>query len=144
GQICVVDPAHKPAKRDAADEEFVPFQVSDNTLIFSLPLKAHEKKQLHVYTSSQQLNMPGFPMGTGYDSRHAYRSFENRFAAFRMESGPGANTTGLAIDLFGKTREGKGVRLAELYQKGHDSYHTLPYWGGDISKVADGPGLVRR
>src|ERR1043166_8501135 len=36
GQVCVVDPKHKAAKRDAANEEFVPAQVSENTLIFSL------------------------------------------------------------------------------------------------------------
>src|SRR6476620_8401960 len=58
GKVCVVDPATKPAKREAADQNFVPFQVSQRTLIFSLPLKAHEKKQLFVYVAPTPLNLP--------------------------------------------------------------------------------------
>src|SRR5947207_15657150 len=37
-QLCVIDPKHKPAKRDAADLEFVSSQVSNDTLIFAVPL----------------------------------------------------------------------------------------------------------
>jgi len=140
-KVAVIDPATPKPKRDAADLNFVPFQVSDKTLIFSVPLKPHETKNLFGYVSDTKLNMPGFAMGTGYDSRHAYRSFENKYAAFRMETGPGANTTGLAIDLFGKTKAGIGLRLVELYQQGHDAYHNLQYWGVDILKVGEGPGM---
>lgn len=142
GQVAVIDPTTPTPKRDAADQYFVPFQTSNGTLIFSVPLKAHEKKQLFVYTTPDaKAPIPGFAMGTGYDSRHAYRSFENNYAAFRIETGPGSNTTGMSIDLFGKTAAGKGLRLAELYQNGHDSYHELQYWGVDILKVGNGPGL---
>jgi hypothetical protein len=138
GQICVVDPETKPAKREAADKNFVPSQVSQRTLIFTLPLKAGEKKTVYVYTAPAPLNMPGFAIGTQYDSRHAYRSFENRYAAFRMETGPGANTTGMVIDAFGKTKAGHGVRLQEIYSV---DYHKLHPWGVDILKVGSGPGL---
>src|SRR6059058_1333063 len=58
-QLCVVDPEHKPAKRDAADLEFVPHQVSSDTLTFAVPLEAHGKKIVHIYTAPQRLNMPG-------------------------------------------------------------------------------------
>lgn len=141
GQIGVVDPTTPPPKRDAADKWFIPSQENAGQLIFSVPLKPHESRQLFIYTAPAKANLPGFPMGTGYDSRHAYRSFENRFAAFRMETGPGSNTTGMSIDLFGKTAAGIGLRLTELYQAGHDSYHDLQYWGVDILKVGNGPGL---
>jgi len=60
---------------------------------------------------------------------------------FRMETGPGANTTGMAIDLFGKTAKGKGVRLQEIYEGGHDSYHKLQYWGIDCLKLGSSPGV---
>jgi hypothetical protein len=140
-QVCVVDPATKPAKREAADQNFVPAQISQDTLIFAVPLKPHEKKQLFVYTAPQRLNMPGFPAKTAWDDRHAYRSFENNLIAYRMETGPGANTTGLGIDSFGKTAQGKGLRLVEAYEHGHDSYHKLSYWGVDILKVGYGPAI---
>lgn len=138
GQVAVVDPATKPAPRTAADRNFVPFQVSQRTLIFTLPLKAGEKKQVYVYTTPQRLNMPGFVPLTQYDARHAYRSFENKYAAFRMESGPGANTTGMVIDAFGKTKAGHGLRLQEIYSV---DYHSLNDWGVDILKVGTGPGM---
>jgi hypothetical protein len=140
-QVCIVDPQHKPAKRDAADLEFVPHQVSQDTLIFAVPLKAGEKKTVHVYTAPQHLNMPGFPPKTAWDNRHAYRSFENNIIAYRMETGPGANTMGLGIDSFGKTEKGRGLRLVEAYEHGHDSYHKLSYWGVDILKVGYGPAI---
>jgi Domain of unknown function (DUF4861) len=140
-QLCVVDPQHKPAKRDAADLEFVPHQVSQETLIFAVPLKAKEKKTIHIYTAPQHLNMPGFPAKTAWDNRHAYRSFENNIIAYRMETGPGANTMGLGIDSFGKTEKGRGLRLVEAYEHGHDSYHKLSYWGVDILKVGYGPAI---
>src|SRR5205814_1162455 len=140
-QLCVVDPKHKPAKRDAADLEFVPNQVNNETLIFALPLAPHEKKQVFVYTAPQHLNMPGFPPKTAWDNRHAYRSFENNIIAYRMETGPGANTMGLGIDSFGKTEKGRGLRLVEAYEHGHDSYHKLSYWGVDILKVGYGPAI---
>jgi hypothetical protein len=140
-QICVVDPETKPAKRDAAELNFVPHQVSSETLIFAIPLEAKQKKQLFIYTAPQKLNMPGFPPKTAYDSRKAYRSFENNLIAYRMETGPGANTMGLGIDAFGKTKRGRGLRLVEAYEGGHDSYHKLAYWGVDILKVGYGPAI---
>jgi hypothetical protein len=140
-QICVVDPETKPAKRDAAELNFVPHQVSSDTLIFAIPLKAKQKKQLFIYTALQKLNMPGFPPKTAYDNRKAYRSFENNLIAYRMETGPGANTMGLGIDAFGKTKRGRGLRLVEAYEGGHDSYHKLAYWGVDILKVGYGPAI---
>jgi hypothetical protein len=143
GQICVVDPARDRSKirREAPDQNFVPSQVSRRTLIFAIPLKAHEKKQLYIYTAPQRLNMPGFPAKTAWDNRHAYRSFENNLIAYRMETGPGANTMGLGIDAFGKTARGKGLRLVEAYEGGHDSYHKLAWWGVDILKVGYGPAI---
>lgn len=142
GQIAVIDPSLPKPRRDAADEFFIPFQTTENELTFSLPLNAREKRQLLLYTTPVAgAPFPGFPAGTHFDSRKAYRSFENKYAAFRIETGPGANTTGMTIDCFGKTAAGKGLRLTEMYQKGHDAYHNLDYWGVDILKVGNGPGL---
>ncbi|HYO09156.1 MAG TPA: DUF4861 family protein [Tepidisphaeraceae bacterium] len=147
GQVCVVDPnnprnnATTQPRRDRANEHFVAHQVSNRTLIFALPLKAKEKKQLYVYTAPQRLNMPGFPPKTAWDDRYAYRSFENNLIAYRMETGPGANTMGFGMDAFGKTREGRGLRLVEAYEHGHDSYHKLAFWGVDILKVGHGPAI---
>ena len=141
GQICVVDPAHTPAKRDAANEEFVPHQVNQRKLIFAIPLGPKESKTLHIYTAPQRLNMPGFPPKTAWDNRKAYRSFENNLIAYRMETGPGANTSGFGADAFGKTPAGKGLRLVQAYEGGHDSYHKLQDWGVDILKVGHGPAI---
>jgi hypothetical protein len=140
-QLCVVAPGTPPAQRAAADKNFIPHQVSNDTLIFALPLKPHERKQVFVYTAPTRLNMPGFPPKTAWDNRHAYRSFENNLIAYRMETGPGANTMGLGIDSFGKTEKGNGLRLMEAYEHGHDSYHKLAYWGVDILKVGYGPAI---
>jgi hypothetical protein len=140
-QLAVVEPGTKPSARDRADENFVPFQVNHGVLRFAIPLKAHEKKQLYIYTAPQRVIMPGFPPKTAYDNRHAYRSFENNLMAFRVETGPGANTTGMGIDLFGKTKQGKGLRLQEAYEHGHDSYHKLAFWGMDVLKVGSSPAL---
>jgi hypothetical protein len=144
GQVCVVDPsanATTQPKRDRANENFVPHQVSARTLIFAVPLAAKETKTLYVYTAPQPLNMPGFPPKTAWDNRYAYRSFENNLIAYRMETGPGANTMGFGIDAFGKTKAGKGLRLQEAYEHGHDSYHKLAFWGVDILKVGYGPAI---
>ncbi len=142
-QLCVVDPAQDRSKvrREAPDLNFVPHQVSNQTLIFAVALKPHEKKPVYVYTAPQHLNMPGFPPKTAWDNRHAYRSFENNLIAYRMETGPGANTMGFGIDSFGKTEKGRGLRLVEAYEHGHDSYHKLSYWGVDILKVGYGPAI---
>src|SRR5437588_6052763 len=59
GQVAVVDPTAKPAPREQADRAFVPFQVNEGNLIFTLPLKAHQKKQLYLYTSPNPVNLPG-------------------------------------------------------------------------------------
>jgi len=139
GQVAVVDPSVKPAPREQADKNFVPFQISEGNLIFSMPLAAHEKKTLYIYSSPSALNLPSFPAKTAYDARHAYRSFENNFIAHRMETGPGANTTGMAIDAFGKTRAGHGLRLVELYEQG--DYHHPQKWGVDILKIGNSPGI---
>jgi hypothetical protein len=144
GRVCVVDPsanATTQPKRDRANEFFIPHQVSNRTLIFALPLAANEKRTLYIYSSPQPLNMPGFPPKTAWDNRHAYRSFENNLIAYRMETGPGANTMGFGIDAFGKTKAGKGLRLQEAYEHGHDSYHKLSFWGVDILKVGYGPAI---
>ena len=114
---------------------------TDRTLIFAVPLKPKEKKTLYVYAAQDALSMPGFPPKTAWDSRHAYRSFENNLIAYRMETGPGANTMGFGIDAFGKTKAGKGLRLQEAYEHGHDSYHKLAFWGVDILKVGYGPAI---
>ena len=142
-QICVVDPKadRSKIKRDAADQNFIPHQVSNDTLIFAVPLNPHEKMVVHVYTAPQKLNLPGFAPKTAWDNRHAYRSFENNLIAYRMETGPGANTMGFGIDAFGKTEKGRGLRLVEAYEHGHDSYHKLAYWGVDILKVGYGPAI---
>jgi hypothetical protein len=142
-QLCVVDPARDRSRirRDAADQNFIPHQVSNDTLIFALPLDPHEKKQVYVYTAPRRLNMPGFAAKTAWDDRHAYRSFENNLIAYRMETGPGANTMGLGIDAFGKTAKGKGLRLVQAYEGGHDSYHKLDWGGVDILKVGYGPAI---
>src|SRR5439155_13291938 len=129
----------KASARDRADENFVPFQVNHGVLTFAIPLKENERKHLYIYTSPQRVILPGFPPKTAVDNRHAYRSFENNLMAFRVETGPGANTTGMAIDLFGKSARGKGLRLVELYEQG--DYHHPQYWGVDILKVGTGPGL---
>jgi hypothetical protein len=139
GHIVVVDPSAKPAPRESANLNFVPFQVSNDELIFDLPLAAHQKKLLYFYTAPQRLNIPGFPAETGYDSRKAYRSFENDFVAFRIETGPGANTTGMAIDCWGKTKRGIGLRNVEAYQGG--KYHAPEYWGMDILGVGKSSGI---
>lgn len=138
-QVAVVDPTTSPAKREQADKNFVPFQVSGGALIFAVPLKAHEKKQLFIYTTPKPTPLPGFPSKTSFDDRHAYRSFENNFIAFRVETGPGANTTGMAIDMFGKKKAGHGLRLVEIYEQ--NDYHNPQTWGVDILKVGSGPGL---
>jgi hypothetical protein len=127
--------------RDKIDQFFIPFQVDGNVLTFALPLKAKEKKQIWLYSSDKPVNMPGFAPKVAYDNRQAYRSFENNLAAFRVESGSGANTTGMVIDTFGKTEKGQGLRLVELYQTGHDSYHVMSYWGIDTLQVGSSPGL---
>jgi len=143
GQVAVTytEPPKTEPKKDRANEWFVPFQVDDGVLTFAVPLKAGESKKLFVYTSPNKLNMPAFPPKTAWDNRFAYRSFENNLMAFRMETGPGANTTGMAVDLFGKTAKGKGLRLTEAYEAGHDSYHKLQYWGIDCLKLGSSPGL---
>jgi hypothetical protein len=47
----------------------------------------------------------------------------------------------MGIDAFGKTEKGKGLRLQEAYEAGHDSYHKLSSWGIDILKVGRGPAI---
>jgi hypothetical protein len=138
-QIAVIDSAAPPAKRERADENFVQFQIDEGQLIFAMPLAPHEKKQLYIYESKTDLNLPGFPAQTAWDNRHAYRSFENIFMAFRCETGPGANTTGFAIDMFGKSKAGRGLRLVEIYEQ--NDYHHPQTWGVDILKVGSSPGL---
>jgi hypothetical protein len=140
GHIVVVDPSAKPSPRESANLNFVPFQVSNDELIFEAPpLASHQKKLLYFYTAPQRLNIPGFPAKTGFDSRKAYRSFENEFVAFRIETGPGANTTGMAIDCWGKTKRGIGLRNVEAYQG--ENYHKPNYWGMDILGVGKSPGI---
>jgi hypothetical protein len=87
------------------------------------------------------LNLPGFPAKSGYDARKAYHSFENWYVAFRIETGPGANTNGMSIDCWGKTKAGLGLRNVEAYQMRGESYHKMHYWGMDILKVGQSSGI---
>lgn len=123
-----------------ADEmhAIVPFQVSGDQLIFVTPVKAHETKKFYVYAAKDPVQVPKFPAMTGTDSREAWRSFENEFTAFRVEVGDKAKTTGLAIDIFGKTAEGRGAQLKNIYAS---DYHKRQPWGIDVMKVGHGPGL---
>jgi len=129
--ICVADETN----------EIVPFQVrkmEKEHLQFVVPVKAKSTKTVYVYAAKDPIDVPKFQPKTSTDIRQAYRSFENEFTAFRMEVGPGANTTGMAIDLFGKTRQGQGVQLKNIYKS---EYHHRQPWGIDILKVGLGPGL---
>jgi hypothetical protein len=45
----------------------------------------------------------------------------------------------MGVDLFGKTKAGKGLRLVELYEQG--DYHTPHAWGLDILKVGSSPAV---
>ncbi len=129
--IAVADEAH----------EIVPFQISkvqQEHLIFVVPVKAKSTKTVYVYAAKNPIQAPKFEPKTSTDIRQAYRSFENEFQAFRIEIGDKANTTGLAIDLFGKTLEGHGVQLKNIYAS---HYHDRQPWGLDILKVGSGPGL---
>ncbi len=129
--VCVTDDA----------DEIVPFQVrkmEKEHLEFVVPVKAKSTKTVYVYASKDPIKVPKFEPKTSTDIRQAYRNFENEFTAFRMEVGPGANTTGMAIDLFGKTRAGQGVQLKNIYKS---EYHHRQPWGIDILKVGLGPGL---
>ena len=126
-----------------ADEShtIVPFQISKldkDNLVFVVPVPAKSSKTVYVYASKKELNVPKFPAMTGADIREAYRSFENEFMAFRVEVTDKAKTTGLAVDMFGKTKQGQGARLKEIYAS---HYHERQPWGIDILKVGTGPGL---
>jgi hypothetical protein len=119
----------------------VPFQISKidkESLVFVVPVPAHGSNTVYVYASKEPLNVPKFAAMTGADVREAYRSFENEFMAFRMEVGEKAKTTGLAVDMFGKTKAGHGAQLKTIYAS---EYHQRQPWGIDILKVGSGPGL---
>ena len=123
-----------------ADEqgEPVPSQSSAEWLTFVVPVKAKEKKTVYVYGSKERIPLPKFETKTGTDMREAWRSFENEFMGYRVEVGEKAKTTGLAIDLFGKTKDGRGAILDRIYAS---DYHALQPWGIDVMKVSHGPGL---
>jgi hypothetical protein len=136
-------PAATTSTIAVADEThtIVPFQISKidkESLVFVVPAPAHGSKVVYVYASKQPLNVPTFAAMTGTDSREAWRSFENEFMAFRMEVGEKAKTTGLAVDMFGKTKAGHGAQLKAIYAS---EYHQRQPWGIDILKVGSGPGL---
>lgn len=116
----------------------LPFQKLEGNIIFRLPLKANEKKSIYIYASDTPLPPPAFEKKTAVDNRLQYRSFENNLMAFRTEVGPHANTSGLAVDLFGKTKEGKGLQLRRFYEL---DYHRLWKWGMDIMHIGPSPGM---
>lgn len=116
----------------------VPWQVSDGTLIFVIPVKANSKSTVYVYASGKAFAAPTFEPKTGTDIREAWRSFENEFAAFRVEVGDKAKTTGLTLDTFGKSTGGRGAILKQIYAS---DYHKRQPWGIDTLKVGKGPGL---
>lgn len=129
--LAVADDAH----------QLVPFQISrtgKEQLQFVVAVGAKSSKTVYIYAAKEPLQVPRFAPMTGTDIREAYRSFENEFQAYRIEVGDKANTTGLAIDLFGKTKEGHGAQLKNIYTS---QYHQRQPWGIDIMKVGTGPGL---
>src|SRR5688572_20860847 len=123
-----------------ADEngKMIPMQNATDWLTFVVPVKAKETKTVYVYQSKERFNAPKPKALTSTDIREAWRSFENEFMGFRVEVGEKAKTTGLAIDIFGKTKQGHGARLQEIYAS---DYHKLQPWGIDVMKVSHGPGL---
>jgi hypothetical protein len=118
--------------------ELIPVQAGNEWMTFVVPVKAHEKKTVYIYAAKSPVQLPRFEKKTGTDSREAWRSFENEFMAFRVEVGDKSKTTGLAIDIFGKTHKGRGAILKDIYAS---DYHKPQPWGIDVMKVSHGPGL---
>ncbi|HEX8524709.1 MAG TPA: DUF4861 family protein [Tepidisphaeraceae bacterium] len=143
GTAVVVDPEAKPAREGEMGGALVPHQVVKNVLTFSATLKPTKTKTFYLYTTAQEISGVSFKPQTSADIRpnHAYRSFENNKMGFRVEVGEGANTTGMAIDLFGKTKAGQqmGAILASRIYK--SDYHEMQDWGIDILKIGSSPGL---
>lgn len=144
GTAVVVDAEAKPALAGEAGGAMIPHQVPPrtNTLSFSISLPPRQKKTVWLYTTTQPINGVGlFAPQTSAHVLEAWRSFENNKTAFRIEVGPGAKTTGLTVDLFGKTAAGQkaGAILASQIYK--CDYHKLQPWGIDILKVGSSPGL---
>lgn len=121
-----------------AKHELIASQQGNEWMAFVVPVKARETRTVYVYASKQPVQLPKFEWKTGVDEREAWRSFENEFQAYRVEVGEKAKTTGLAIDLFGKSADGRGAILKQIYDS---DYHKRQPWGIDIMKVSHGPGL---
>jgi hypothetical protein len=144
GTAVIVDPSGKPSREGEVGGALVPHQVVNAMITFSVSLKAKETKTYFLYTTAQEVKGVRFEPQTSVDIRpnHAYRSFENNKMAFRVEVGEGANTTGMSIDLFGKTKAGQamGAILASKIYK--SEYHAMQDWGIDILKIGSSPGLA--
>jgi hypothetical protein len=122
----------------------VPHQVVNAVITFSASLKPKETKTFYLYTTDQAITNVHFAPQTSVDIRpnHAYRSFENNKMAFRVEVGEGANTTGMAIDLFGKSKAGQAMGAILASKIYASDYHAMQDWGIDILKIGKSPGLA--
>ncbi len=144
GTAVIVDPSGTASREGEAGGALVPHQVVNGVITFPVSLKAKETKTYYLYTTAQEIKGVRFEPQTSVDIRpnHAYRSFENNKMAFRVEVGEGANTTGMSIDLFGKSKAGQamGAILASRIYK--SDYHELRDWGIDILKIGSSPGLA--
>jgi hypothetical protein len=142
GVAVIVDPGAAPALPDESGGAVVSHQVNPATatLIFSCSLEPRQSRTYFLYTTSQAIRNVPLKHQTSTDIREAWRSFENNLMAFRIEIGKAAKTTGLTIDLFGKTAQGQseGAILKKIYAS---DYHQLQPWGIDILKVGSSPGL---
>ena len=145
GHVAVVDPKAGSARVGDSCGALFPFQVSRDNVVLLLSFEPKERKRLYLYSSREPVPTPVFEKKTATDVREAFRSFESNLMGFRMEVGPRANTTGMAIDVFGKTTKGKGLQLRRFYGFLRDqnpiTYHQPSPWGMDILKVGTSPGL---
>jgi hypothetical protein len=144
GTAVIVDPSGKPTREGERGGAMVPHQVVNGVMTFSASLAPGETKTYYLYTTVQEIKGVRFEPQTSVDIRpnHAYRSFENNKMAFRVEVGEGANTTGMSIDLFGKSKAGQemgAILASKIYQS---EYHEMQDWGIDILKIGSSPGLA--
>ena len=145
GHVGVVDPEARSVRLGESGGTLIPFQEYGGDVVFGVSLRPHEKKRVYIYTSREAVPAPVFEKKTATDVRAAYRSFENNLMGFRFGVGPGANTTGMAIDLFGKTAEGRGLQLRRFFAFEQEqcpmSYHKPSRWGMDVLHIGSSSGL---